>query len=223
MGNVLIVAPHPDDETLGCGGAILRHVAAGDAVHWCIVTAMHPDAGYSDAQIAAREETIADVAGHFGFAGVHNLGYPTAQLDSLPRADLVSDMAELVGKIAPERMYLPHPADSHSDHRVVFEAAAACTKWFRYPSIHDVLAYETLSETGFGLDPSVEAFRPNTYIDISDHLDGKVAAIAHYASEFSDHPFPRSEAGLRALATLRGGEAGFTAAEAFMLLRRRES
>ena len=205
MSNVLVVAPHPDDETLGCGGAILRHVAAGDAVHWCIVTAMHPDAGYSDEQIAARAQTIADVAAHYGFAGTHPLGHPTAQLDSLPRAGLVSDMAALVAEVAPARIYLPHPSDSHSDHRVVFETAAACTKWFRYPSIRDVLAYETLSETGFGIDPSTDAFRPNTYIDISDQLEGKVAAIAHYASEFSDHPFPRSEAGQRGARALGAG------------------
>ncbi|MBO6781910.1 MAG: PIG-L family deacetylase [Alphaproteobacteria bacterium] len=222
MNTVLVVAPHPDDETLGCGGAILRHAAAGDAVHWCIVTAMHVDAGYTEDQIAARAGTIADVAAHYGFAGVHELGHPTANLDRLPRAELVGSMSAVVGAVSPTRVYLPHPSDSHSDHRIVFEAAAACTKWFRYASIREVFAYETLSETGFGIDPSVKAFRPNAYIDITGHLEGKIAATAHYASEFADHPFPRSEAGVRALATLRGGEAGYAAAEAFMLLRSRE-
>ena len=85
-----------------------------------------------------------------------------------------------------------------------------------------MLAYETLSETGFGIDPSMDAFRANYYIDISDHLAGKVTATGLYGDEFAPPPFPRSEDGVRALAALRGGESGYLAAEAFMLLRARE-
>lgn len=222
MSNILVVAPHPDDETLGCGGAILRHVARGDSVHWCIVTAMTSAAGYAEDRIVARAETIETVAKHFGFASVHQLGFPAAELDQLPRAEVVAGLSDAVSKVTPERIYLPHPADTHSDHRVSFEAAASCTKWFRYSSIKQVLAYETLSETGFGIDPSMDAFRANHYIDISDHLDGKIAATSLYGDEFAPHPFPRSADGVRALATLRGGESGYHAAEAFMLLRTRE-
>lgn len=219
MSCVLVVAPHPDDETLGCGGAILRHVAQGDEVHWCIVTGMHEAAGYSADQIGARETAIKDVTAHFGFTETHRLGFAAAELDQLPRSELVSAMAGVVSQVAPQRIYLPHPADSHSDHRVTFEAAAARTKWFRQTSIREVLAYETLSETGFGIDPSTQTFRPNHYIDISDQLEAKLAALAFYDEEFAPHPFPRSADGVRALATLRGGESGCLAAEAFMLLR----
>jgi len=124
-----------------------------------------------------------------------------------------------MSEVAPQRIYLPHPSDSHSDHRITFEAAAACTKWFRYNSIRQVFAYETLSETRFGIDPSVQAFQANHYVDITEHLEGKVTALSLYGDEFAPHPFPRSEDGVRALATIRGGEAGCIAAEAFMLLR----
>ena len=219
MSVVLVVAPHPDDETLGVGGTILRHIANGDDVHWCIVTAMHEAAGFTTERIEARDKTIASVAEHFGFVGVHQLGFAAAELDRVPRADLVGGFSEVISTLAPERLFLPHQTDAHSDHRITFEAAAACTKWFRYGSLRQVFAYETLSETGFGIDPTMTAFRPNHYIDISDHLAGKVAALAHYAEEFAAHPFPRSEDSVRALATLRGSEAGRQAAEAFMLLR----
>jgi len=219
MSCVLVVAPHPDDETLGCGGAILRHIARGDEVHWCIVTGMHEEAGYSADQTSARAAAIHDVAAHYGFAETHALGFATAELDRLPRSELVSAMAGVISQVAPQRVYLLHPADSHSDHRVTFEAAAARTKWFRQTSVREVLAYETLSETGFGIDPSTQAFRPNVYIDISDHLEAKMAALSFYHEEFAPHPFPRSADGVRAQATLRGGESGCLAAEAFMLLR----
>jgi LmbE family N-acetylglucosaminyl deacetylase len=189
MSNILVVAPHPDDETLGCGGAILRHVAQGDSVHWCIVTAMTSAAGYAADQIAARAATIETVAKHYNFTDVHELGFPAAELDQLPRAEVVAGFSDVVSKVTPERIYLPHPADTHSDHRVSFEAAASCTKWFRYNSIKQVLAYETLSETGFGIDPSMDAFRANYYIDISDHLAGKVTATGLYGDEFAPPRF----------------------------------
>jgi LmbE family N-acetylglucosaminyl deacetylase len=131
----------------------------------------------------------------------------------------VTGFSRIISEIAPERIYLPHPSDSLSDHRIAFEAAAACTKWFRYNSIRQVLAHETLSETRFGIDPGIQALHANHYVDISEHLDGKIAALSLYGDEFGAHPFPRSEDGVRALAKLRGGESGCMAAEAFMLLR----
>ncbi len=132
------------------------------------------------------------------------------ELDRLPRSELVSAMAGVISQVAPQRVYLPHPADSHSDHRVT---------WFRQTSVREVSGLRDPSGTGFGIDPSTQAFRPNVYIDISDHLEAKMAALSFYHEEFAPHPFPRSADGVRAQATLRGGESGCLAAEAFMLLR----
>lgn len=109
MSTILVVAPHPDDETLGCGGTMLRHIARGDDVHWCIVTAMHESGGYSTAQIAEREKTIRTVSDHYGFSGTHQLGCAAANLDLLPRSDLVTGFSRIISEIAPERIYLPHP------------------------------------------------------------------------------------------------------------------
>lgn len=213
MTSVLAVAPHPDDETLGLGGTLLRHIAAGDAVHWLVLTAL-PEAGGS------LPPGIFDaVAAAYGFAGVHRLDLPDARLDTVPLADLVPRIGAVVQRVAPATVYLPHPGDAHTDHRVAFDAAAACTKPFRYPSVRRVLVYETPSETDFGVDPGRLGFRPNVYVDVTTHLERKLEITRLYTGELGVHPFPRNGDALRARAMLHGTVAGVQAAEAFVLLR----
>ncbi len=219
MSTILAVAAHPDDETLGCGGALLRHRAEGDVVHWLITTEMTPEVGGTSERIAAREREIAAVASHYQFAKVHRLGFSAARLDVVPRADLVGAFANVVSLVAPETIYLPFRGDIHSDHAAVADACVAAAKRFRQPSVRRMRAYETLSETEFQVAPAAPAFRPNLFIDIGPYVAGKIAAMRIYVSEMGALPFPRSEEAIRALATLRGTTAGCTAAEAFITLR----
>jgi len=215
---LLIVAPHADDETLGCGGTMLRAAAEGRPVHWLLVSDLTAQAGFSHEDMARREEEIERVARHYRLAGVHRLHLPTTALEAVPRAKLVAALGRVLEQVQPEELYLPFPGDAHSDHRAVFAAGAACAKWFRQRSLRRLLAYETPSETDFGLDPTAAPFRPNRFLDITPHLEGKLAAMRIYAGELGEHPFPRSETAIRALAALRGAAAGCSAAEAFMLL-----
>ncbi len=219
MTSVLVIAPHADDETLGCGGTLLRHRAMGDAIHWLIVTDRQRADGSSDAAIQRREAEIQQVAAAYGFDSVHRLGLVPAQLDATPLAGIVDAMGKVVRSIAPRVVYLPFRGDVHTDHRVVFDAGAACSKWFRYPSVRRVLSYEVISETEMGVNPESLKFTPNYFVDISAHLDRKVEICALYASEMHPFPFPRSVEGLRALAQVRGATCGVRAAESFMLLR----
>lgn len=216
MNTVLTVAPHPDDEVLGCGGTLLRHAADGDRIHWLLVTGMTGSSGFA----AEREAEIAAVADALG-ATVHELGHPTTRLDTIPLADLVAGVEGVLREVGPDIVYLPHPGDAHSDHEYAFRAAAAACKWFRCESVREIYAMEITSETRFGLDPSRPAFDPDTYVDIGAHLDEKIRLMAHYRGEMGEPPFPRSEEAVRALAAVRGAESGFRAAEAFQLLRRR--
>lgn len=216
---VLAVAPHPDDETLGCGGALLRHRAEGDSVHWLIVTAMAPGLGVTLTRAEERRKELREVAQRYGFAGVHELGLPSARLDTLPLGDVVGAIARVFGEVQPDTVYLPYRNDIHSDHAVVFDAAVACCKTFRYPYVRSVYCYETLSETEFGLRPDDGGFRPNLFVDIADWLEEKIFIMRLYAGEMAPFPFPRSEECLRALAMLRGSQAGSQAAEAFMVLK----
>jgi LmbE family N-acetylglucosaminyl deacetylase len=214
-----VVAPHPDDETLGCGGAILKHCQKGDAVHWVIATEMRPEDGYAEVEIARRRVELDRVTSHYGCAGRHELGMPASRLDALPLRGIVRAVAEVIAEVRPSVVYLPFPGDAHSDHRIVFSAAGAALKWFRAPGVERILAYETPSETGFDLDPRSGEFRPNWFVSIKDQLEDKLAAMAIYEGEMGDFPFPRSGVAIEALAKLRGSHCGYTAAEAFVLLR----
>jgi LmbE family N-acetylglucosaminyl deacetylase len=219
VSTVLVVAAHPDDETLGCGGMLLRHGTAGDRVHWMIATELTAEIGGTPDRITTREQEIAAVAKHFAFAGVHRLDFPAARLDTVPRAELVGALAKVIGTVKPDTVYVPFRGDIHSDHAVVADACVAGTKSFRQPSVRCVRAYETLSETEFQISPGAPVFLPNFFADIAPYLDGKVAAMRIYKSEIAAFPFPRSEEAIRALARWRGSTARCVAAEAFMTLR----
>ena len=216
---ILVIAPHPDDETLGCGGTLLRAIAEGASVHWAIASAMTEAMGFSASRIAQREREIEDVATAYRFDGVHRASFPAARLDTFPIAARVAWMADVIKAVQPETLYLPHPHDVHSDHAAVFDAAVACTKAFRYPSVRRVYGYETLSETEFGLRPGVTPFHPARFVDIAAHLDRKIEIMGLFSGEMGVAPFPRSAETIRALATYRGSVAGTVAAEAFMVLR----
>jgi LmbE family N-acetylglucosaminyl deacetylase len=216
----LVIAPHPDDEVLGVGGTLLRRKAEGVEFAWLIVTGISTANGWRQEQVDRRADEIKRVTAMFGFDHVFTLDFPTTQLDRIPVADLVGAFSGVFKAFQPEEVFVPHPSDVHTDHRAVFEAAAACTKWFRYPSVKRVLAYETLSETDFGLGTEL-GFRPNVFVDIAPYLEDKLKAMDIYTSEMAPFPFPRSHEALRALAKLRGAASGYQAAEAFQLLRER--
>ncbi|OGO25257.1 MAG: GlcNAc-PI de-N-acetylase [Chloroflexi bacterium RBG_16_52_11] len=219
MSTVLVFAPHPDDETLGCGGTLLRHRSEGDVVSWCIATKITKEAGYSAQRVQSREQEIAAVASAYDFASVHRLPHLTTRLDQVAVGDLIADIARIVDEVRPETIYLPFCGDVHSDHGVVFNAVVPCSKSFRHPFVRKVRVYETLSETEFALRPDGAIFRPNLWVDISAHLERKIEIMELYAGEMGEHPFPRSAQNIRALAGYRGTTAGCLAAEAFMSLK----
>lgn len=216
----IIIAPHPDDEILGAGGTLLRRKAEGAKVAWLIVTAITVESGWSKEKVNQRADEIRRVTALVGFDEVFTLNFPTTQLDRVPMSDLVARISDVFTSFEPEEVLVPHPSDVHTDHRIAFDAAASCSKWFSHPSVKRVLAYETLSETDFGLGTD-QAFRPNVFVDIEPFLSDKLRAMDIYASELGPFPFPRSHEAIQALTTLRGAASGFKAAEAFELLRER--
>jgi len=216
---VLCIAPHPDDETLGCGGTLLRHLEQGDEVHWLIVTAISEAIGFPAARVESRAAEIRAVADAYGFQGVHRCDLPTMRLDTLPIADVIRAVGNVVAETRADTLYLPYRNDAHSDHAVVHDAGVACAKTFRYPWVSAVYCYETVSETEFGLKPEDPGFRPNLFVDVASHLDRKIEIMRLFEGEMGEFPFPRSETCLRALAQLRGSQCGRMAAEAFMIAK----
>lgn len=216
--NVLVAAVHPDDETLGCGGALLRHAAEGDRIHWLIVTDMIPNL-FSPDRIAKREEEIINVAQAYGFSSIHRLRFPTTRLDTLSDATMVEAFGKVLHEVQPDTVYLPYGNDAHSDHRKAFQAGWACMKSFRHHNIKRVLMMEVLSETEFSPPLHGSTFVPNVYCDVSKFIDRKIEILGLYAGEVHPAPFPRSLETVKALATYRGSVAGCFFAEAFMLLK----
>lgn len=216
----LVVAAHPDDETLGAAGTMLRRKAEGHDTAWLIVTGISTAAGWTAEQVDKRNGEIDAASKLLKFDEVYRLDFPAAQLDQMATREIVSSISAVFHRFQPNEIFLPHYSDIHSDHRAVFKAAASCTKWFRHPSLQRVLCYETLSETDFGLG-EYGAFKPNFFLDISLYLDKKLEALQIYASELDVFPLPRSVEAVRALAAVRGAASGYVAAEAFELLRER--
>ncbi|MDQ0156910.1 PIG-L deacetylase family protein [Robertmurraya andreesenii] len=219
MNNIIILTPHPDDETLGCGGTILRHKQSGDKVCWLIVTKMGKK--FDSLKKEKRSKEITQVKNMYGFDEVYQLDFEAGNLDVLPLGSIINEISDVFNRFEPNIVYLPYRSDIHSDHRIVFDATVACTKWFRYPFVKRVLVYETLSETDFTINPDANYFHPNVFVDISSFIEKKIEIMSIYESELADHPFPRSIRAIKSLAYLRGSASGYEAAEAFMLLKER--
>lgn len=216
---VLVVAPHADDETLGCGGTLLRYAQSGAQIHWLLVTGMLDDYGYNRSQILKRAEEIKLVAEQYGFTHVHQLNFKPAALDTMPKGELIGAISKIISQVKPEDVFTVYRNDAHSDHEIVYDAVMSATKSFRYPFVKRVLAYETISETDFGMKPEDGGFRPNVFVNISDFLEQKLTILELFESEVGEFPFPRSRIALEALARLRGAQSNHLAAEAFMLLK----
>ncbi len=215
MNKVLVFAVHPDDETLGCGGSLLRYKANGDSIHWLICTTVDED----QSVFSTREKEIETVSNLYNFDSVHNLRLKTMRVDEYSISELIKMISKVINDVKPNIIYLPFKSDVHSDHRKIFEAAFSCTKSFRYPFIKKIYMFETLSETEFAPSTQQDNFVPNTFVDISPFMDKKIEIMKIFKSEINEHPFPRSEKNIKALATYRGASCGCEYAESFMLLK----
>ena len=216
---VLVVATHPDDETLGCGGTLLKHKANGDEIHWLIATDVKESEGYSVATIKKRNKEIKKVESLYKFTSVNKLNLSTTKVDAYSMSELVSKISHVINAVKPNIIYLPFKGDVHSDHKYIFDAAYSCTKSFRYPFINRIYMMEVLSETEFSVGMQRDAFIPNTFVDIGGYMDKKIEIMKIFESEIGEHPLPRSERNIRALATYRGATSGCEYAESFMLLK----
>ncbi len=215
---VLVVAPHPDDETLGCGGTLLRARAAGSTIHWLIMTEIPVGDNVGGLMNEKRAREIRRVSEAYGFESVAELRFPTLCLDVEPRHDVVRAVGAALDEVKPGIALLPWHGDAHSDHRVTFESVQACLKSFRAPWLRKAMAYEVLSETNFNLDRASRSFDPTDFISIDGLVERKIEIMKFYSGQVEDYPFPRSPEAIRALAVLRGSQANRHHAEGFVPL-----
>lgn len=218
MSKVLVVSTHPDDETLGCGGTILKHKKCGDEIYWMILTNINIENGWEKETIKRRQQEIKTVAELYGFTDVYKLDFPTTKLDTIPMAELINSISKVINEVKPHIIYLPNRSDVHTDHQITFNAVWSCTKNFRYPFIKRILMYETLSESEFAPALSETIFIPNVFVDITSFFNKKIKIMKIYNSEIMKSPFPRSIDAIEILAKYRGSRIGKKSAEAFSIL-----
>lgn len=219
MRKVIVISAHPDDEILGVGGTLLKHKKNGDILAWLIITVVSEEYGFTKERVNSRKEEINQVGNMVGFTFVYNLNYPTMSLNSDIINEMIPKISTVFSEFQPEIIYVMNRSDAHSDHRYTFEAVMACTKSFRFPYIKRVLMYECISETEFAPQLPEKVFIPNYFVDISEFFDKKLEIMQVYQSELGEHPFPRSNKNIEALATFRGATVGVKFAEAFQLLK----
>lgn len=214
--NILVVSPHPDDETLGAGGSILK-LRNDHKIFWLNITDMPAELGYTVEQRTVRAMQIKKIKEFYKFDDMNNLMLPTTKLGSVSDDKVINEIGAYIDRIDANWIILPDYNDAHSDHKHVFDWCFACTKTFRHSSIKAILTMEILSETNFG--HPISPFVPNFYIDISNTLEQKLQAAMIYDTEMGEHPFPRNTEDIKALAMLRGSEAGVKFAEAFRVIK----
>jgi N-acetylglucosamine malate deacetylase 1 len=217
---ILAVSAHPDDETLGCGGTLIKHRASGDSISWLIATVAH-EPQWSAEVIRKKAAETDRVAAQYGIQQTYKLGLPTGRLDTVPQGDVMHHIGKAVEEARPEVVYLVHGGDIHTDHVALFNATMSVLKPFhmRRLGVRRVLSYEVLSSTEAAPPRPERAFIPQVFSDISATLEEKLKVLALYESEVQAENMPRHPSAVRALARYRGAAIGVEFAEAFMLIR----
>lgn len=217
---VLCVAVHPDDETLGCGGTLLKHKANGDEIYWLLLTGTPINMPEEQMDEGAKfRKLLLDIINNaYHFDGVEYLAMPPALMHTLDIREVIGKISEVFNRIRPNIIYTMFANDVHSDHRIAFDAVYSSTKSFRYPFIEKIYMMETLSETEFALSVPAKTFIPNVYVDITDFIKKKLDIMEKYSKQIMEAPYPRSLSSIEALARVRGSRAGVMYAESFQLL-----
>lgn len=209
--NVLIFAPHNDDEVLGAGGTICKLADEGHNVIVCEVTSgpkykmMQEEAGRAHRCLGVNQSIF--------------LNLPFVRLKSIETVEINKSISDVVNKIKPEMVFVPFIGDMHIDHREVTESVLVAVRPVNNSTVKTIYMYETLSETGWNIPNSERSFMPDTWFDISVYLNKKLDAMKCYESQIKEYPNPRSIEGIKALSMYRGSTVGVEYAECFMTVR----
>lgn len=218
--NIIIVAAHPDDETLGMGGTIAKHIAQKDIVKILIlgtgVTSRDLNEGKKDIEKLRLESRKA--LSKLGVSDVEFFDFPDNKFDSVPLLEIIKRIETVFSNYKPEVVYTHHEGDLNIDHRVTFNAViTACRPSNNF--VKKILCFEVPSSTEWNFQNGSNAFLPNVYIDISKYLEKKLSALNEYKGEMRPWPHPRSIKAVESLALWRGSTIGVDAGEAFELVR----
>ncbi len=224
MNQILVVAAHPDDEVLGCGGMILRHVSLGDSVDIAIL-----GEGQTARTIPKRKKKRSLLSLHHDarrvsrFLGVHKLhlvNLPDNRFDSVDFLTIVKQVELIKNQIHPDIVYTHHYGDLNIDHRITCQAVVTAFRPQPEEKRTHLFSFETVSSTEWNIPTTDAVFKPNYFVPLSEmEIKAKIQAFGFYRTEIRDYPHPRSSAALINLAAWRGNSIGKAFAEAFEVLR----
>lgn len=219
---ILVVAAHPDDEVLGCGGTIARHAKEGAQVYALIlgegITSRFEkrESGLGSNKLKALKNFVAAAAKILKIKKAYTFDLPDNRFDSWELLDIIKLIEKVKDEVRPDAIYTHHRADLNIDHRITFEAVLTACRPLAGETVKKILSFEVPSSTEWSYPCS---FQPNMYVDISGTIKTKIAAMKAYKSEIRKWPHPRSEEAIMTLAKKRGCEAGLDLAESFELVR----
>ncbi len=222
--SILILAAHPDDEVLGCGGTIAKLSAEGATIHVAFladgVFSRIGDQIKQQDELQIRRKAAQKACDILGVNSLSFGDFPDNRMDTVALLDITQAIESLITEHQPDTVFTHHAGDLNIDHRRMHEAVVtACRPQHGHP-VKTLLCFEVLSSTEWQLPGSAPAFEPNWFVDISATLNRKMAALDAYAAELRDWPHPRSKQGVEHLAHWRGATVGVDAAEAFILGRK---
>lgn len=222
---VLVVAAHPDDEVLGCGGTIARLASERHSLSIAIlsqgITSRHPERNEANSALVQELKDCSHKVGKMLGAGevfLHDL--PDNRFDTMPLLDIVKMIEDMVHRLEPDVVYTHHPGDLNNDHVLSHRAVVTAIRPEPAGPVKEIYAFEVPSSTEWAFGQFEPVFCPNVFVNISNTLSTKIEAMKLYDTEVRRFPHPRSPEALTALARYRGSTVGMEAAEAFALIRK---
>jgi LmbE family N-acetylglucosaminyl deacetylase len=220
QNKILVVAPHADDEIIGCGGTIAKAISQGDEVYIVIVTNANvgaPELFNEEAIQNVRAEAL-EAHKYLGVKETFFLDFPAPALNAFPEYKISVELSKIINKVKPNILYLPHPGDLHQDHKATYRASLVAARPQGNYCVEEIYCYETLSETEWA--PYQEkAFIPNVFNDVTDFFEYKLKAMQFFKSQLKEFPHTRSTETFEALAKFRGATVGVKRAESFIVER----
>ena len=222
---ILIIAAHPDDEVLGCGGSMAKWAKKGHEVHVLIMAEgatsrdKSRDRDSRKQELSILAQSANQAADILGVKSVELLNYPDNRMDSVDMLDVVKSVEEIIEKLQPEVVVTHHAGDLNIDHQIIHQAVITACRPQPEQTVKRILTFEVPSATEWNSSTYVSPFTPNWFEDISDTLELKIKALEAYESEMREWPHARSIEAVQHLAKWRGASVGFSAAESFMILR----
>ena len=222
MKKILIIAPHADDEILGCGATMAKEIAAGNNVYVLICTNAHMGAPELFSEDLIRQIRLEAITAHklLGVKETAFLDFPAPALDQYPRFKMSNEMLAVIRKFGIDTVYIPHRGDCHKDHAIIHDCAMVACRPLANCKVKHIYAYETLSETEWGEPIAADYFIPVKYNTFTvDEFRKKLDAMSCFKSQLYPFPASRSLESIEHLACYRGCTISSLRAEAFEVLR----